>query len=79
METTLTTTVLCCGIMSSQYFDEQSAHEYSLPIRIVRFCEIDRQLYDLLRERAPDADHHRDLRVMVENFRRARSSRFRPL
>ena len=49
--------------MSSQYFDEKSAHEYSLPIRIVRFCEIDRQLYDLLRERAPDADPHRDLRV----------------
>ena len=69
MDITLTTTVLCCGILSSQYFDEKSEHEYSLPIRIVRFCEIDRKLYDLLMARAPEADPHRDLRVMVENFR----------
>ena len=52
----LTTTVLCCGILSSFYFDCNQDHEYKLPIRIARYCEKDRHLYDDIRRRLPDAD-----------------------
>jgi hypothetical protein len=65
----LTTTVLCCGILSSFYFDCNQDHDYKLPIRIVRFCEKDRHLFDNIRKRLPNADGHRDLRTLVSSLR----------
>ena len=65
----MSVTVLCCGILSAQYFDYTQTHAYKLPIEITRFCEKDRGLFDHLRKRLPSADAHRDLRVMVSNLR----------
>ena len=65
----LTTTVLCCGILSSFYFDVKQRHDYALPIKIVRYCEKDDRLFGDIAKRLPEADGHRDLRNLVAGLR----------
>ena len=51
------------------YFDVDTDHEYTLPIKVERYCEKDPALFDFIRKRKPNADGHRDLRALVNNLR----------